>query len=522
MPFLHKERIARLSRDRGFLVQASLLIVGASVVLAFLASLVFAPKGSLERMAEQIVAAAESEPEIPTTVSEFIYFVRYDTSNPAEPEFLDCRNLVRESSRDWSVVEMEKVTDSLPSEIIEPWLRGLRSGEAEFAIEILQSADEEQRYRDEFLGDLYFLNGDWLEAMEHYEAEANRFPESSYARRSAVILAMREGKLDELNLPDIESVFRPVEMLEIYAEARDLGALAVATVRVEFDMLTSRYLVPAIFSAAIWWAVFMGFWRPDRTRLIAAALAFGAGILSAFLTLYVVILQEQIQGFVFNAQDPAISQFLNLVAGVALREETLKLLCFAPFAFWTARRRSGIEAILLAGIVGLGFAFQENLQYFQNGAGTFIAWGRLLTANALHFSLTGVAGFYLYRMIFRKMHGWEEFLACFIAVVFVHGIYNAMFLMTAVAEYATLHFIVIALIAYQFFDRLRSQMDTDGIARRVSPLGIFVLGSVVLTSVVLVSSSTMLPFRFALGAFASSVASSVVLAFAFISRFRDL
>lgn len=522
MPLPDKEKIARLSRDRSFLVRTSLLIVSISVVLAFVASLVFNSNGSLEELAAQITTELETESRSPTTVLQLVHLIRFDTSSPSEPELLDCRDLVRDSFRDWSVVKFESFANTLPTDLIEPWWRGLREGKAEEAIEELLSANPKQRYRDEFLGDLYFLEGEWTEALKHYRTEGEGFPQSTYARRSAVVLAMRENQMDGVDLAGVESIFHPTELLQVYAASRDYGQLLIATLKTEWSMLTSKYLVPAIFTAAIWWAVFMAFWVPDRNRMIAAALAFLAGVFSAFLTLYTVILQEQIQGFVFSAQDPPIHQFIYLVAGVALREETLKLLCFIPFAIWAAKRKSGIEGILLAGIVGLGFAFQENLQYFQNGSGSFVAWARLLTANALHFSLTGIAGFFLYRMILRKMRGWEEFLACFIAVVFVHGIYNAMFLMPALAGYAALHFIVIALIAYQFFDRLRLQMDTSGIARRISPLGVFVLGSVVLTCVVLISSATMLPFRFALGAFASSVAGSVVLAFAFISRFRDL
>lgn len=518
MPLPDPQKIARLSRDRSFLVRAALTIVAASVVVAFVVSLLFSPKISEPDIYRDLINQSES----PGTIDELVTLVRFGRIIPPDPDFRDCRDLIRASESAWSVEEIEQMTDAFPSPIVESWWKNIRGGDPDIAIGEILSAGPDEQYRDEFLGDLYYLKGDWKKAIEHYSTAANRSPDSIYARRSAVILAMRENTLPELKIGDFETVFLPAELLDIYSSSRNYPALIIATLRTELEMLGSRYLAPALFTAAIWWAVFMVFWTPTRERMIAAALAFFAGVVSAVLTLFVVIIQEKVQGFVFNPQDAPIAQFLNLVAGVGLREETLKLLCYLPFAIWAARRKSGIEGIVLAAIVGLGFAFQENLQYFQNGAGTFVAWGRLLTANALHFSLTGVAGYFLFRMFLRKMRGWEEFLACFIAVIFVHGIYNAMFLMPLLAGYAPLHFIVIALIAYQFFDRLRGEMDTTGIARRVSPLGIFVLGSVVLTCVVLISSATLLPFRFALGAFASSVGGSVVLAFAFISRFRDL
>jgi hypothetical protein len=82
--------------------------------------------------------------------------------------------------------------------------------------------------------------------------------------------------------------------------------------------------------------------------------------------------------------------------------------------------------------------------------------------------------------------------------------------------------IVIAAIAYQYFDPLRQHLDVAGLHRRVSPLGLFVIGSALLCCAILISSAAGMPFRFAAGALASTLAAMIPLAFAFISRFRDL
>ncbi|MEX2580948.1 MAG: PrsW family glutamic-type intramembrane protease [Verrucomicrobiales bacterium] len=526
MPLPSQQLLARLSRDRGFLVRASLLMVAVALAIAFFSSLAFGPRLSAAELLEII----EAETETPTTVKELISLVRFGDPSPEEPRLLDCRNILRDPRRTWTEEEIDEFAAKLPqptgSDLIAPWWKGLRGEDRETAVGELLAISPEVPYRNEFLGDLHFLEGDWTRAMEAFAEEVNRFGASTYSRRSAVVLASRERQLDRLESvledPEFDSFFEPKELLEIYSESRRFGALGLATLKAELDMLRSPYLAPALFTAAIWFLIFMAFWTPTPVRLAAAGLAFVAGAVSAVLTLYFAVVQENVQGFAFNPQDTAIAQFLHLVAGVALREETLKLLCFLPFAFWAGRRKSGLEAILLAGIVGLGFAFQENLQYFQSGAGSYVAWARLLTANALHYSLTGVAGLYLYRMVSRRMRGWEEFLACFLAVVLAHGVYNAVLSMPDLIGYSPLSVILVALIAYRFFDPLREQMETRGIGQRVSPLGIFVLGSVVLTCLVLIASATMQPFRFALGAFASSVGGLVPLAFAFISRFRDL
>jgi hypothetical protein len=125
-------------------------------------------------------------------------------------------------------------------------------------------------------------------------------------------------------------------------------------------------------------------------------------------------------------------------------------------------------------------------------------------------------------MISRGGHGWEEFLVTFLAVVFAHGFYNSLIAIPSFAEYAVLSPIVIAAIAYQYFDPLRQHLDVVGLHRRLSPLGLFVIGSALLCCAILISSSAGMPFRFAAGALASTLAAMIPLAFAFISRFRDL
>ncbi|MEM7603691.1 MAG: PrsW family glutamic-type intramembrane protease, partial [Verrucomicrobiota bacterium] len=178
--------------------------------------------------------------------------------------------------------------------------------------------------------------------------------------------------------------------------------------------------------------------------------------------------------------------------------------------------------LILAALVGLGFAFKENILYFQDGLSSFTAWIRFLTANVLHFSLTGIAGYHLVRMIHRKFHGLENFLFAFIAIVVAHGVYNSVIAIPSLASYSPLTTIFVAAMAYQFFDPLKSQMDTFGIAKRISPLGVFVIGSALLACGLMIAAAAMTPFRFALGVFAASVAGLIPLSFAYISRFRDL
>ncbi len=519
MPLPSQRDLVRLSRERAFLLKASAILVIAAILLAFLVSLLATPSGIVP---SGMIASDDK--------GVLISLIRFGRPVPPESSYLTCANLVTDRSQNLFAEEIEASLEDLRNDPesgpIRVWWSGLHSMDPLPQIRQLENLPAETPDRDEFLGDLEFKQGDNRAALRHYFSAAERFGKSGYARRSAVFLARYEEDGDLLRKllddPSYPEAFEPRDLLDYRAYARDYPGLAFSVMAAESQMLRSPYVIPALFTAAIWFFILLSFCEPSSARIGKAVFAFFLGIISAGLTLYAVMIQEEIFGFVFHEGDEPLGQFIYYLSGVALREETIKLLCFLPLAVLFRRSNHPLEMLILAGMVGLGFAFQENLAYFEAGAGTYTAWIRLLTANVLHFSLTGIAGYYLWRMLARSFRGWEDFLVSFLAVVFAHAFYNAIIVMPSLSEYAPLNPILVALIAYQYFDPLKQQMEITGVHRRFSPLGIFVLGSVVLACTVLISSASGQPFRFALGAFASTVGAMIPLAFAFISRFRDL
>lgn len=542
-----RKNLVRLSRDRGFLIRSSLVVAGISVLLSLVLSLVFSPARDRD-LAAALEAWSESlEPRQAETIAERVAEIRFGHATLAGREDLDCTDLA--SPREEEADSMEEAAPGGAGEskaaeadaeptipglegnenlqiALETLERGIVGGEWKIGIATLETLPADLPLRNEFLGDLHFLTRDFPAALEAYRAEREMRPDSTYAKRSAVMSAWRDldrGALRSLLAdPEIREAIPPYERLDMLADARDLPGLARATIEADLTSFLFLSTIPSLFIAAVWFVILMSFWEVERDRLLASLAAFLLGIFSAVLTLFFVVVQERIQGFEFSPDAEPISQLIFFVAGVGLREEFLKLVCFLPVAWWACRRKSDIEGILLAALVGLGFAFQENILYLDSAPSTQVGWRRFLTANALHFSLTGIAGFYLFRMLRRRGRGWEEFLAVFIAVVLAHGFYNSLLSMPSLATYSPLSFILIALIAYRFFDPLRGLMDVRGTANRISPLGVFVLGSVVMTCLVLLTSSLAMPWRSAMAAFLSAVGGMIPLAFAFVSRFRDL
>lgn len=528
MPSLKSLQPARLSRDRSFLIKASLALSIASIPVAFVVSLISPskPNPKEEMAALQKIINDDTEGFIPKTFEDWVFFLRTGITIANSGSLRDCRSIESGNEGDArEPIEPEGLVE-IEAEMLHSLDLGLRLGDPESALRRLTALPESQRFRNEFLGDIEFTRRNHLEARDHYLRAAELYPDSTYSRRSAVVAAWRSGDRAELkellHNETLRDEFSPAEQLDLFTDARDLKGLALAVIRYELAEFISPALFPALLTGTIWFLILMPFWRITPQRLFLSLLAVASGILSAGLTIFAVMLQERIQGFTQNLTDPTLIQVLYYVAGVALREETLKLLCFLPLAIRAGLHGKHLDGLILAALVGLGFAFKENILYFENGLSSFTAWMRFLTANVLHFSLTGIAGFYLVKMIHQKFHGMESFLFSFIAVVVAHGLYNSVIAVPGLASYSPLSTIFVAAMAYQFFDPLRSQMETQGIANRISPLGVFVLGSALLACVLMIASAWSTPFRFALGVFVSGVAGLIPLAFAYISRFRDL
>jgi RsiW-degrading membrane proteinase PrsW (M82 family) len=300
------------------------------------------------------------------------------------------------------------------------------------------------------------------------------------------------------------------------------GELLLATLRHQSELLVSPAAIPAFFGALIWIGILFAFWNVSRPRLAMATGAFLVGMAGAALAFFVQMLQERTGGMTFVESDPPFSQFLHFVVGSGLREETIKLLVAFPFLWWTARHRSNAEALIVAGLVGLGFITQESLTDFSENFATATPWTRLLTANGLHVSLTGLVGWAVARCCARRGRGWEDALIYFLGVVLAHAFYEALFAMPLLEAYSSLSSIFIAVVAYRYFDLLRDHREISQASLRVSPLGIFVIGTTALAGFVLLGSAAVVPYHFALGIFFASIGSLIPLAFAYISRFRDL
>ena len=159
-----------------------------------------------------------------------------------------------------------------------------------------------------------------------------------------------------------------------------------------------------------------------------------------------------------------------------MREGLAKLAAGAVFLPWLLWRRVPGLALFTGACVGLGFAFEENLNYYEQYGGG-VAVVRFLTANFMHAALSGLLLHALYQALRSRFARVEGFLLRLPSVVVVHGVYDY----TASSDTPGLDFVamaVLALTAWQFLD-LAEQEARPG-RRWLNPGAIVVLGTALL------------------------------------------
>src|SRR5204863_1796192 len=117
--------------------------------------------------------------------------------------------------------------------------------------------------------------------------------------------------------------------------------------------------------------------------------------------------------------------FLFFMLSVGPREEIIKLAFFVPFLPLLLFRKDRLEALMVAGCVGLGFAVWENLQYFAQ-YGSAVAFPRFLTANFFHFALTGLNGLALCDFLRSPIRRVLPFVGILAGTSFAHGAYDTL------------------------------------------------------------------------------------------------
>ncbi|MEZ5302341.1 MAG: PrsW family glutamic-type intramembrane protease [Verrucomicrobiales bacterium] len=298
-----------------------------------------------------------------------------------------------------------------------------------------------------------------------------------------------------------------------YLAAREAGAWALVRYfyRDVGRAALGGFAAIALFAGVIWYAIVKQLTAIPLRRWAVGVAAVALGMLSTPPVLVVASLLN------LHENGEPLNDLIFFVAGVGLREETCKIAFFLPLLPLALRERSPALAAGLGGLVGLGFAIAENIYSYSLEVGL---WGRFLTANFFHISLTSLLALACYDFCRWPKHRWEKLVATFLGVVAVHGVYD-FFAMHDILEANILPIIVFGFFTFFYLRQITEVRPREH--QKVSPLGVFCVGSALLLGLALNFHLWDTPFFSAMGfgAFGNSFAGTATLAFLFINEFRD-
>jgi RsiW-degrading membrane proteinase PrsW (M82 family) len=268
--------------------------------------------------------------------------------------------------------------------------------------------------------------------------------------------------------------------------ARDLGDF-----RLQWQtMLGYRFLLDApwgtlamaLLATFIWYAILVLHGVRGSWRWVTPLLPLLAGILSVWPVFFIAAWQDVSLGM---QEDGTIQRDLwYQIGGVGMREELCKLLLASLFLPWLLIKRPPGGALMIGAFVGLGFALEENINYYLQGdAGLPIA--RFFTANFFHAALTGIATHALYLLLRSRFGTADRFIVTCIGVATAHGIYNFGHSGLLEETGAYLSIIVLAFVAWHFFDLVDQECQPS--RQWLSPASVFLVGTALLMAVVFLS-----------------------------------
>ncbi len=493
-----------LSRNPTFLMKGVAYILGFFVTVAIAAHLIFS-SAEVNNTASMATALAEKTQESynsllreskksPDHLAEWLR----DTAalrkhlHPTDRLSFDSA-IIKIGGVNFNSLIQHHAIDPLQKEIFSNYARCIFDGSTvsqsnarNFLRENAGSKDS-TRFANEFYADILAHENKQKEALYFYLLETI-YPEASYARLMAGRIA--------LNLKDITALNELTKNREFVIQCTSSMLLKIAKLLDDKSLLfrglwtmqlnrISQFigLSIAIFSAALWYVILITSANLRLRKSINYLPTIFAGMLSVWLLHTLQITLQYDVDPAFDAELSIGHKIFYWTMYVGLPEEVVKICLFMFFLPFLLKQRSAAKAALCGGCVGLGFALNENLQYYQD-YGITIALGRLLTANIIHISLTGILGYELYLLFESRFHRAIEFILMFGAVILAHGLYDFCVVETSIEGLEIGSIIIVALAARSYLQRLHEQHGS-ATHQPVSRTSIFCLGSSLLVGVLI-------------------------------------
>jgi len=365
--------------------------------------------------------------------------------------------------------------------------------------------------------------GDAASALNWFDLENKAYPDP-FVRKILLITALQSGETDLIdqwfNHPDYIKETRGSYRFDLGRRRGDWGMMFRNFWIMEAQRIRPDALMMTLLAGGVWSMMLLGLYSgPFQKRMwCLAPAAVALGWISTWPTIFSGIWLDT--RFHLSEGDNFLVGLAYFLVSVALREEVLKLLLYTPFLFWTVKNRRDGEALILGALVGLGFAVEENLGYFDPvGSGVMVS--RFISANILHFTLTGAAALALTRAVREPSKWGADSLQIIGAAIGLHAIYNTLLThpVPGLGDLSYFHGTALVGCCFLFF---RESVRLFPIRSKVLSLtAVFCWGFCLLVNLELIHAAARFPLPMALTLSGGSAIASVLSGYVFLYLMRE-
>lgn len=378
-------------------------------------------------------------------------------------------------------VERQAFEDYLAAYLFE---KGKQNQEAATRLRDLAVQEKPPPFANEFQASLLLRTDHDADALAAMIREGSLFPDAKQARDTAVRLAL--SLKDETSLRTMMSNgwlddVPPILEHEAGIALGDLAMQWRGLLKHRFETVPYLALTLTALAAGLWYVLLVMHSPMQPWRWSWPIAPIVAGIASIWPTVSMIAWQEDTMG-IGGDDVPFPYDLWHLIIGVGFREEICKLALASLFMPWLVWQRIPAMALMTGAFVGLGFALEENMDYYAD-YGNGVALPRFLSANFMHIAMTGLTTHALYDMLRSRFHRMQEFISTFALIVLAHAVYDYDAPeITGLSSYVPM--LILALLAWRFWDEVEKEMPQ--VRQTISPAAIFLVGSAVVIAVSLI------------------------------------
>ena len=315
-----------------------------------------------------------------------------------------------------------------------------------------QVKDGNLPYLNNSIGYAYLKSGDREKAKRYFykEIEIKGNIEGAYSNLAQVLYEERDfSKLKELISDQKIKIFIPYRIIRI-VNLKSGQTLSYIADFFNYGYVTSFGFAAAVLILIVWFNYLrrIDIFDSEKQGYLLITLLGGmffAAICRVFYDIFDYGLRFELNGHIIN-------DLLYCFLGIGLIEETVKVIPFLLILRFTRQINESIDYVIYASVSALGFAFMENLLYFQD-PGLRAVTGRALMSVLLHMSMTTFAVYGLFYSRYRKnnQHKMLYFGLSFLTAVVVHGLFDFFLMVKGLPPQVKMLSILILAIAINKF-----------------------------------------------------------------------